>query len=536
MDVMEKNHGGPDDTGFILRDLYNFFARQKKQRVEGRDADFVLNYLRSKQEEDSEFFFKYSVDTEGHLKNLFWSDSQSQLDYGAFGDVVVFDSTYRVNRYNLPFVPFIGVDHHRCTVVFGCGIISDESIASYVWLLEALLEAMNLKHPDSLITDGDAAMAKAIEIVMPRADHRLCSWHIEQRMVMHLRGDKLRDFRKFIYHAMDVDEFERQWVQFVETHEIRQNDLWIWRMYELRFKWSAAYTKGRKFLGMQSNQRSESLNSRLHNHLDRLMSLVDLVEHYEFCLLRIRRGQVEHDGRALASVPFTEIDDDPFVQRAARIFTPTVFPKVRQQIQRLAVWEVTEVTWDDDDSMRFEVACKGNRARLLHVTCAYDGPSLVNASCRCRMLECEGIPCSHIFTVLRSLHVDTIPACCVKVRWTMQANSAFPVERVTNTHVWSEQMDRFRALRNHGNRALFKASRSAEVTGRVMEFFDSILDGDVENNHSLEEMSFGPLPAYFSAANRPSTSRVLNPKKIISKGAPPTNRRLRRFRENLKRD
>uniref|UniRef100_A0A0A9CGJ7 MULE transposase domain-containing protein n=1 Tax=Arundo donax TaxID=35708 RepID=A0A0A9CGJ7_ARUDO len=139
--------------------------------------------MRSLEDKDPEFFFKYSMDEEGHLRNLFWSDSQSQLDYGAFGDVVVFDSTYRVNRYNLPFVPFVGVDHHRSTVVFGCGIILDETIASYVWLLETFLEAMNRKHPQSVITDGDAAMAKAIEIVLPGTDHRLCSWHIEQRMV-----------------------------------------------------------------------------------------------------------------------------------------------------------------------------------------------------------------------------------------------------------------------------------------------------------------------------------------------------------------
>lgn len=64
-------------------------------------------------------------------ENLFWSDPQSQMDYDAFGDVVIFDSTYRVNRYNLPFVPFIGVDNHRSTMVFGCGIISDETVSSY---------------------------------------------------------------------------------------------------------------------------------------------------------------------------------------------------------------------------------------------------------------------------------------------------------------------------------------------------------------------------------------------------------------------
>jgi zinc finger SWIM domain-containing protein 3 len=52
------------------------------------------------------------------------------MHYDAFGDVVLFDSTYRVNRYNLPFVPFVGVNHHRNTVVFGAGIVSDETVGS----------------------------------------------------------------------------------------------------------------------------------------------------------------------------------------------------------------------------------------------------------------------------------------------------------------------------------------------------------------------------------------------------------------------
>ena len=165
MDVMEKIHGGPEDTGFVMQDLYNFFARHKKERIEGRDAACVLNHMNKMSKKDSEFFFKYNLDDEGRLKSLFWSDSQSQIDYSAFGDVMIFDSTYRVNRYNLPFVPFIGVNHHRGTVVFGCGIVSDETVASYVWLLHAFLAAMHQKHPLSVITDGDLAMAKAIEVV-----------------------------------------------------------------------------------------------------------------------------------------------------------------------------------------------------------------------------------------------------------------------------------------------------------------------------------------------------------------------------------
>lgn len=62
---------------------------------------------------------------------------------------------------------------------------------------------------------------------MPGADHRLCSWHIEQRMLIHFQGEKLNDFRKLICHAMDVNEFESRWVQFVEHHKISENDVWI---------------------------------------------------------------------------------------------------------------------------------------------------------------------------------------------------------------------------------------------------------------------------------------------------------------------
>jgi hypothetical protein len=101
---------------------------------------------------------------------MFLSDSQSQLDYGVFGDVVVFDSTYRVSRYNLPFVPFIGVGHHHTTVVFGCGILSDETASSYIWLLNAFLKAMLQQQPYSLITDGMWLWQKQLRL--------LCPWQI----------------------------------------------------------------------------------------------------------------------------------------------------------------------------------------------------------------------------------------------------------------------------------------------------------------------------------------------------------------------
>ncbi|PNT73648.1 hypothetical protein BRADI_2g61631v3, partial [Brachypodium distachyon] len=429
MEVMEKHHGGYDQVGFVSRDLYNFFAKYKKKRILGRDAEFVLNHMRAQVERDAEFFFKYSTDDEGHLRNIFWADSQSQIDYEAFGDLVVFDSTYRVNRYNLPFVPFIGVDHHRSTIVFCVGIVSDETVSSYEWLLQSFLEAMSHKNPRSVITDGDAAMRKAIKKVMPRTNHRLCSWHIEQNMIRHLRNPMLRDFRKLIY----------------------QQATWMSRMYKLRKRWSAAYTNGRYFLGMQSNQHSESLNSRLHNHLDRKMSLVDLVEHSEHFMSRIRRNEAELDAKAANSVLFTRIDTNPLEKNDAHIYTPKMFRKVRYCIRRSSAWEIEEHT-ERDGLVTFRAALKeraeGGSRHVFFVECSFHGSSMNGIFCGCRKLECEGVPCSHIFSVLSFLGVETIPPCCVRIRWTMQAKAAFVSETNANTHVWSEEMGRYRQMRN----------------------------------------------------------------------------------------
>ncbi|XP_024314911.1 protein FAR1-RELATED SEQUENCE 5 [Brachypodium distachyon] len=348
--VDEHNHPlvKPDHTAFI-RSHRGLSDAQKADVIEYGIGGLRTHQIMEKQHGgyykvgDGEFFYKYKTEEEGHLQNLFWTDAQSRIDYDAFGGVVVFDSTYRVNKYNLPFVPFIGVNHHHSTTVFGCGIVSDETVASYVWLLKAFLEATQQNPPRSVMTDGDRAMAKAISMVFPGTDHRLCSWHIEQNMIRHLCNPKLGDFRKFVYHAMKVDDFERRWVEFKDKYEITEKDEWINRMYELRKKWSKAYTKGRYFLGMQSNQRSESLNSRLHKNLDRRMSLVDLLEHYDLCLSRIRRNESQLDAEASQTVPFTDLHAEPLERSAARTYTPEMFKRVKVEIIRLVEWEIAEV-------------------------------------------------------------------------------------------------------------------------------------------------------------------------------------------------
>lgn len=64
-------------------------------------------------------------------KILFWADARSRATYEEFGDVVTFDTTYLTNKYDMPFAPFVGVNHHGQSILFGCALLSNEGIADF---------------------------------------------------------------------------------------------------------------------------------------------------------------------------------------------------------------------------------------------------------------------------------------------------------------------------------------------------------------------------------------------------------------------
>ena len=105
---MEMQYSGYDKVGFTTRDLYNFCHRNKVETVAAGDAQTVISYLTECRRRDPDFFFDYKTDEKGHLKELLWCDSQCWLDYASFGDVVIFDNTYKMNQYNLPLVLLLG--------------------------------------------------------------------------------------------------------------------------------------------------------------------------------------------------------------------------------------------------------------------------------------------------------------------------------------------------------------------------------------------------------------------------------------------
>ncbi|CAN6275242.1 unnamed protein product [Urochloa humidicola] len=515
-DVLQCRYG--EKVGCVTKDVYNFSSRHKRSRIMEGDARTVLGLMQRRQREDPDFYFDYQVDNEDRLISMFWCDTQSCMDYQSFSDVVVFDSTYRMNRYKMPFVPFVGLNHHRTTTVFGCGIVGDERAETYVWVLRAFLKAMCQQKPQSIITDGDGAMIKAIRQVLPGVNHRICCWHVEKNVPKHVPSKSLKPFRKLMYYA-DSAGFEERWNSFLANYQTEKNSDWLKMMYKNKELWAASFQFDKFFLGMRSNQRSESLNSSLHRHLDIYMSLVDLVEHYENCVYRLRQTEAEFDSRASQSLPVPLTKHREIEVACSHAFTPANFYLLQLELLKVDDFHIFE-TMVGMNSQKFMVVHK-ERKKALFLVDYWTSNSETKIKCSCRKMERHGLPCSHIFHIMDHLKLYEVPKCCILRRHSKAAKSGLPSRRKSSIHGWTKKRSRCSELTALGGEAFDVASRNHQEFSNVKKYLGGIIsrkrsiDCDIIEGQSSNDQN--------DQTWHTTIGSVCDPAIAVTKGAPRKN-------------
>ena len=54
----------------------------------------------------------------------------------AFGDVISFSTIFLTSKYDMLFAPFVSVNHHEQSILFGCGLLLKEDSKTYVRLFK----------------------------------------------------------------------------------------------------------------------------------------------------------------------------------------------------------------------------------------------------------------------------------------------------------------------------------------------------------------------------------------------------------------
>ncbi|XP_074336357.1 protein FAR1-RELATED SEQUENCE 5-like [Apium graveolens] len=227
MKFLSETKGGVENLGFSNQEGRNVICDIRRRVFDSGDAECGLLLIRELQENSfGNFFYRVDVDDENRVRGLVWVDPWSMNAYKNFGDVVTFDSTYRTNRYCMPFIPITGINHHYQNILFGFALVRDETEASYKWVLRTWLEAVDNKTPRTIITDQDIVLGNAIAevIPMPQTKHTYCTWHISSKFPEKLSylytnyPEFKTEFNAHEYKSLTPTEFEGRWEQLVEKY------------------------------------------------------------------------------------------------------------------------------------------------------------------------------------------------------------------------------------------------------------------------------------------------------------------------------
>ncbi|XP_026448021.1 protein FAR1-RELATED SEQUENCE 9-like isoform X1 [Papaver somniferum] len=394
----------------------------KIKKPEKGDVRALLNYFREMQTESPSFFYAIQGGKDDRMLNFFWADTRSRMDYGYFGDVVYFRSNYGINKYGRAFSPILGINHHLQTVLFGCAILLNENEESLTWLLETFLKAMSGRRPVAIVIDGDAAMMKAIEQVLPGTRQSLCLGEILVDASNHfshlenMRDAFITDLKKCIYDTQWCDEFESSWVLLHEKYKLHENE-WLDNLYKKRHMWAPVYSRHVFHANMMTIQCIESINSYFDGFVNEPLPLYEFLKQYDKALDHRRDEEISEDFQSLETRPVLKLDV-PMEQQAADLYTRSVFKEFHKEFCESFSY-IAEETARVGTNWTYAVSRWGqNRSCLVSFSsCNND----IRVNCDCQNFEFTGILCKHIFKVFTVRNIMLVPDVYIRKRWTKKA-------------------------------------------------------------------------------------------------------------------
>jgi hypothetical protein len=422
MEIMGELYGSKQHVPYNSKTVSNYTAKLGNyDRI--KDIPELLEYFEEIKKDDPRFFYKFKLDAENKVENLFWVDSKARDVYPLYNDCISFDTTFMTNQYSMPCAPFIGINRYGQSIQLGCGFVRNESSVNFVWLFERFLEAMDGLHPLNIITDQDAAIRTAILIVFIGIIHRFCRWHIMQKVQEKLgtfvaqREDLRLEFNDVIDYSMTPEEFEQRWANMVETHGVADNTHFL-DLYDLREYFVPAYFRHRFFPFLQTTSRSEGFNAVLKQYVHPHDSLVRFFKQYMKLQERIDVTEDAHefDGDEKTVRLW---GDFPMEKQILQTYTMPIYHRFQLELRKITSYNVRDIGVTEQGSIHEVFPIQGSVRGYGRRSYRVDA-DVANGiyNCECCKINRDGILCCHALKVMTHLGMVTkYPEHYILPRW-----------------------------------------------------------------------------------------------------------------------
>ena len=403
-------------------DCRNFVQKVRRLRLGRGDVDAIHSFFHRMQKQNSQFYCAMDMDDKRNIQNLFWADARCRAAYEYFGEVITLDTTYLTNKYDLPLVPFVGVNHHGQTILLGCAILSNVDAKTLTWLFTRWLECMHGHAPNGIITEDDKAMKNAIEVAFPKARHRWCLWHIMKKVPEMLgkysRNESIKTLlQDVVYDSLSKSDFMERWGNMIEHYNLHDNE-WLKWLFDERHRWVPVYVKDTFWAGMSTAQRNESIDSFFDGYVNSKTTLKRFVEQYDDAL----NDKIEKESMAdfdSFNSTIACVSHFGFEVHFQKAFTIAKFKEFQVEVSSMMYCNTSFERLEDLNSIFSVTENKKVKEKIKDVVFKVSfNEKDFKLQCTCCLFEFKGILCRHILCVLKLTgKTDSMPSFYILPRW-----------------------------------------------------------------------------------------------------------------------
>ncbi|XP_020972838.1 protein FAR1-RELATED SEQUENCE 5-like [Arachis ipaensis] len=182
-----------------------------------------------------------------------------------------------------------------------------------------------------------------------------------------------------------------RWNEIISKYGLAENE-WVHGIYNDRMKWATAYLREHFFGRIRTTSRCEGIHSLLKNYVDSKTSLLEFMHKFSEVLRLYRNNHLTADFETFYKFPVLTTCLESFEKQAAELYTRNIFKFVKDEIEAVGALNVTE--------------------------CPNSGDIV-------ELFQTRGLPCSHIFGVLKHRNAKYIPTSLILKIWTRDAKSDF---------------------------------------------------------------------------------------------------------------
>jgi len=368
---------------------------------------------------------------------LFICSKLMKEHYKLYGDVVLLDSTYRVNKYKLPVVVFSGFTHTGRNCIFGIGIVNNETESTYQWLISQFFTAHRALC-SIIVSDHDPAMEAVLDKHYKNISHLLCRWHILQNFAKnfsYLAGMKLTNVREKILALPYVElkeDFEQNFSDIkkvLEEKKFEKSLSYLNKMYQIKRKWVEAFLPDQFTGGVHTTSRVESLNALIKRYLSSKNEISDLIRFlknfeekfvFDENILESENISKEKDQNVESKNKTQSIkhqyETHPILLDLKTYVSQLIFVKHLEQF-KLCHNYVCKHSKTESKETLFKISClkSANPDKYREVILSSD-----KYHCNCSTYHRHGLICRHIFSLAIMFQDKNCEKFLIHKRWNLQ--------------------------------------------------------------------------------------------------------------------